>query len=123
MLDTLPKTVFVRLRNAFFSKVEEGKTAGDCWKWKGFKSKKGYGQVSIWFSGKAIKFQAHRLSYNFAVGKIPDNLLVLHSCDNPECCNPLHLKLGTALDNTTDMMNKGRHSNGRLSGGKGLPCA
>jgi hypothetical protein len=43
-----------------------------------------------------------------ANGPIPDGLFVLHRCDNPPCVRPDHLRLGTAKDNTQDMLRKGR---------------
>ncbi|MGH7024521.1 MAG: HNH endonuclease signature motif containing protein [Caulobacteraceae bacterium] len=51
---------------------------------------------------------AHRLAWELANGPIPDGLLILHKCDNPVCCNPDHLFLGTAADNHADCAAKGR---------------
>jgi hypothetical protein len=34
--------------------------------------------------------------------------MVCHRCDNPPCCRPDHLFLGTAKDNSQDSMQKGR---------------
>ncbi len=53
--------------------------------------------------------RAHRASWQISFGPIPDGLQVLHTCDNPPCCNPAHLFLGTQLDNIYDMCAKGRH--------------
>jgi hypothetical protein len=39
---------------------------------------------------------------------IPPGLFVCHDCDNPECCNPYHLVLGTASDNAQDREDKRR---------------
>ncbi len=73
-----------------------------CWKWRGAKLKHGYGR----YSGGLL---AHRIAYELLVGPIPESLLVLHSCDNPECTNPKHLFLGTHSDNAKDMVSKGRN--------------
>lgn len=75
----------------------------ECMEWKGSRAN-GYGQKHI--NGKRHK--THRLAWAWANGPIPDGMLVLHSCDNPPCCNPNHLFLGTQSDNMRDCANKGR---------------
>jgi len=74
----------------------------------------GYCEVVI-DRGKNGKFReyAHRLSFTHFKGPIPDGLHVLHSCDNPPCCNPGHLFAGTREDNMDDMVDKGRHYRGQ----------
>lgn len=64
----------------------------------------GYSQVHI--NGKTKR--AHRVVYENIYGPIPLGLLVMHKCDNRRCINPLHLRLGTAKDNTLDSIAKGR---------------
>lgn len=55
----------------------------------------------------------HRAAWIVTHGPIPDGLQVLHRCDNPPCCNPAHLFLGTQLDNVSDMNAKRRHGGGK----------
>lgn len=81
--------------------------SGDCWEWTGARNKKsGYGQLKY----RGVGLLAHRTAYELAKGPIPDGLWVRHDCDNPPCCNPDHLRLGTHGDNMKDMVKRGRHS-------------
>lgn len=77
---------------------------GGCWEWYGPYDKDGYGVIKR--LGKT--YRAHRVSYEIRKGKIPVGLMILHSCDNPQCVNPAHLFPGTAKDNSDDMIRKGR---------------
>lgn len=74
-----------------------------CWDWKASKIS-GYG--TMWYRGKHMK--AHRASWILHNGPIPDEMWVLHSCDNRHCSNPQHLFLGNNSDNMKDMASKHR---------------
>ena len=91
----------------FWDKVE--KSCG-CWIWKGKKSDSGYGIVYVSASRRRM---AHRVALELSSGEaVPDEIDVLHSCDNPPCVNPAHLFLGTHTDNMRDMVAKGRSGRG-----------
>lgn len=91
------------LAERFWEKVEKrGPT--DCWPWLGGHDAEGYG-----FLYEAGRMQrAHRVAWTLTHGPIPGRQVCCHSCDNPTCCNPSHLFLGTNKDNTGDMWRKGR---------------
>lgn len=78
----------------------------DCWPWTGFTDPKGRGR--IYKPGSRSMVLVYRAAYEDAVGPVPAGLNVLHRCDNPPCCNPAHLWLGTTADNNEDMHAKGR---------------
>ena len=83
----------------------------NCWEWQGFRDGDGYGRVSGVRSAPRV---ASRVAYEAWVGPIPDGMIVCHRCDNPPCCNPAHLFVGTAKANTKDMQDKERGSHGEL---------
>lgn len=81
------------------------KTLGGCWEWKGTKNEYGYG---IFLLPGEKSSRAHRVMYERVNGPIPNNLVVMHICDNPSCVNPDHLRLGTKADNNKDRIEKRR---------------
>jgi len=83
-----------------------------CWLWTGT-THKGYGL--FWIPGRSPA-KAHRVAWELINGPIPDGLNACHRCDNPPCCNPDHLFLGTLADNNRDMLTKGRASGGGATG-------
>lgn len=78
-----------------------------CWVWRGAKFRKGYGNFHVPGVGN---IGAHVVSYLLTrdTDILQPNDCVLHKCDNPPCCRPSHLFKGTKLDNTRDMIDKGR---------------
>lgn len=76
----------------------------DCWEWNAAKTIDGYGRFKI--AGK--NYSPHRLVYETFFCNIPDKMDICHKCDNPSCCNPNHLFLGTRSDNMKDCYTKGR---------------
>jgi len=90
----------------------------ECWPWiGGAKATFGYGRFCV--PGRST-MMAHRIVWMLTNGQIPDATpCVLHDCptgDNPACCNPAHLWLGTLADNHLDCCAKRRHSFGSLNG-------
>lgn len=74
------------------------------WVWQGAKNKAGYGTMTV---EKKTVF-AHRYSYQYHIGEIPEKLFVCHRCDNPSCINPDHLFLGDNYINILDASIKNR---------------
>ncbi len=108
----MPKGVYQRQHTSaesrFWPKVEKG-GAGDCWEWTANKTPFGYGKI---FGpdemGRRRGLKAHRVSWNIHHGPIPLGRIVMHTCDNPGCVNPAHLRLGSYRDNNLDKAIKGR---------------
>lgn len=97
----------VPMAQKFWPKVDV-KGPDDCWLWKaGVFKTTGYGFIGKGGLGAGSE-GAHRVSYKLNKGPIPSNKIVMHTCDNRRCVNPAHLRLGTKLENTHDMMRKGR---------------
>lgn len=88
-------------RDRFWSLVDKKNTLL-CWNWRGYHRRTG----SITLGRK--KILSNRATWLITYGRIPKGLLVLHKCDNPICCNPHHLFLGTQKDNIQDAVKKGR---------------
>jgi len=115
----IPEVVFTpQDAERFWSKVErQGPIPahrfdlGRCWQWTASLIASRYGQFRMQANGacgKQVTVYAHRLSYILSHGPIPDDLQVLHECDNTRCVNPAHLKLGTHKSNMEDAADRGR---------------
>lgn len=84
--------------------------ATPCWVWTAGKDGKGYGAFKL----KGKQLSSHRTSWIIANKSIfPDAFYACHRCDNPVCCRPDHLFLGTAGDNARDRSSKGRSNSPR----------
>lgn len=93
-----------QLRN-FWKKVN--KIPGGCWEWTAGRWRHGYGRFRV----STRQYGAHRISFLIHYGHLPDSL-IMHTCDNPLCVNPDHLRPGTHTDNMRDMFQKGRRKSG-----------
>lgn len=95
----------------FWSNVAIG-TPDACWEWQGAR-KDGthhYGRFRATVAGRYANHSAHRVAWFLMHGEWPQpGVVVCHSCDNPPCCNPSHLWLGTQRDNARDRGEKGRY--------------
>lgn len=86
----------------FLAKVEKTES---CWIWKAGRKGGGYG--IFWFKGSLRG--AHRVALELFKGLSIDSPLdAMHSCDNPSCVNPEHLRYGTKTENMRDCSKKGR---------------
>jgi hypothetical protein len=92
----------------FLSKIQ--RTDG-CWPWMAARFQKGYGMFNAgrFRDGRTDIRYAHRVVWEFVNGPIPAGAVVRHSCDNPPCCNPAHLLIGTQADNVNDAKVQGKY--------------
>lgn len=88
---------------------------GECLEWTKGTVNGGYGQMWVGLhvrTGKRAQLRTHRIAWELKNGRIPYALDVLHSCDNPKCCNVDHLRLGTARENSGDAIKRSRQAKG-----------
>lgn len=97
----------MRNDEADFWALVEKRGSDECWPFRGQLDKDGYGQFQL-----KTRRRAHRLVWEFVNGPIPAGMFACHHCDNPQCCNPAHLFVGTAADNAHDRDAKGRIARG-----------
>lgn len=91
-------------------KTRSVKRDNGCIEWQGAKTKQGYGTINISENPNKTKtVYCHRLAWIIANDRdLSRQEYVCHSCDNPSCINIDHLFVGSALDNSRDMAEKGR---------------
>lgn len=102
----------------FLEKVRKDSLTG-CWEWMASKNNDGYGKF---YDDKVDKVVlAHRWSFQYFTGSIDYGFQVCHQCDNPFCCNPEHLFMGTQKENIVDAKEKGRLAVGDKNGSRLYP--
>ncbi len=94
------------LRDRFWARVDT-RGPDDCWEWQGARKIKGYGLVARGRRSEGLATTS-RVAWELTSGPIPDGSVVRHTCDNPPCCNPTHLVLGSYSDNLRDAYTRGR---------------
>lgn len=86
----------------FWAKVDRH-GADECWEWTAHRQRQGYGQFAMDRGGTRWRTEmAHRVALEFSGVEVPADRLACHHCDNPPCCNPAHLYVGTHGDNARD---------------------
>lgn len=95
--------------------------SAECWEWPFHRDKDGYGQLTL--NGR--RYRAHAVALILSGQPRPSapNNLALHSCDNPPCCNPAHLRWGSVRQNAMDSVERGRWSRAAKHSGSHSPNA
>lgn len=91
-----PKAILDKIK----SKCKE--TEKGCWEWSHRVGLNGRPQMSV----RGKQTLAYRHAYEAYYGPFDSKLFIMHKCDNPKCCNPEHLELGTNKDNQLDYIKK-----------------
>lgn len=101
---------------AFAARAPKPGPADACWPWERTRSNQGYGVFVV----KRVQHRAHRVALSLALGRdLASDEDACHRCDNPPCCNPLHLFAGSHEENQRDKGRKGRAAKGERNGGGG----
>lgn len=104
VVETIPEHIVRR-----FWDLVDVRGDDECWEWRGARRGRGYGVSNT----DHLPVDTHRLAWEYYNGQeIPKGMLVCHHCDNPPCCNPHHLFLGTHQDNADDKVRKNRQLRG-----------
>lgn len=94
----------------FWGRVDKSAGPDACWPWTGSRDRHGYGRLR----GDSKIIYASRYVMELMGRQVPSGMMVCHHCDNPPCCNPKHLYVGTAQDNSDDRV-------ARMRGPRALP--
>jgi hypothetical protein len=100
----------------FWARVDKSRGPSECWPWMGSRGRGKMGHGCAWWDGRSVS--THRLAWELTFGPIPagegyHGTCICHRCDNPPCCNPAHLFVGSNADNVRDRDLKGRTTHGR----------
>ena len=96
----------------FWSKVDMSGGPDACWLWLGYRNCQGYGLFGL----NGTNVRAHRYAYGLANQPPAPYVYICHTCDNPPCCNPRHLYLGSPAQNTQDQKDRDRFARGERIG-------
>jgi HNH endonuclease len=101
-----------KAQRRFWQKIRKS-GPDDCWPWLGALTESGYGNCYP-YGARVRGYRAHRIAVFLTTGTDPGDLGVIHSCDNPPCCNPAHLSAATHKENMQDMHTRGRAGDCRI---------
>ena len=108
--------VLRRVENKFFDTVELKENGCIIWK-GGYINPDGYGEFQFRFCGDKKKVIAHRAAYMLYHGvELTSDVIIRHTCDNPQCIAEIHLIKGTHQDNVADRVSRGRSATGERNG-------
>lgn len=78
------------------------RTSAGCLEWQGARDRDGHGRISV--DDRVVTVSRIVAEYHYG----PSELFALHSCDNPPCVEPTHLRWGSKLENTHDAIARAR---------------